>query len=195
MCWHARDTEANFNSFLDSITTLFQLLIGEAWSDIMGAAAETTATGGFIELYFYAFILACSLLFFNIIAGVIISAFDVVDVVREWESGGAVVTTHSFTNLLAGGQMDVKRATTVDVRHLPDRTLLLRASTRSLFRHLDTYHHHAKQMNQAELREQLGLPDEQIAAYFEKLDINHDGLLSPEELELGVDLLDNTDAA
>eukprot|EP01051_Picozoa_sp_SAG22_P006801 SAG22_NODE_458_length_10257_cov_4.533373_6_plen_161_part_00 len=155
----------------------------------MSAAAETTATGGFIELYFYAFILACSLLFFNIIAGVIISAFEVVDVVREWERAGRVVTTQSFTNSLAGGDVEAKRATSIDLRHLPDRTVLLQPSTtRSLFRHLDTYHRHANQMNkaelQAELAQQFGLPNEQTAGFFERLDIDQDGMLSTEEIEL-----------
>ena len=33
--------DANFNSFLDSIMTLFQLFVGEAWNDVMEAAMNT----------------------------------------------------------------------------------------------------------------------------------------------------------
>ena len=44
------EPQANFNSMLDAIATLFQLFIGESWYKVKDAAHETN--GGFIMLYF-----------------------------------------------------------------------------------------------------------------------------------------------
>ena len=60
--------DANFNSMLDSIMTLFQLFVGEAWNDVMEAAMNTGKTIPAV-LYFVSYILMMTLLFTNLIIG------------------------------------------------------------------------------------------------------------------------------
>lgn len=55
--------QANFNSMLDSILTLFQLFVGEAWNSVMGAAIDSDS--GNALLYFVAYILITTLLLTN----------------------------------------------------------------------------------------------------------------------------------
>jgi Ca2+-binding EF-hand superfamily protein len=65
--------QANFNSMLDSILTLFQLFVGEAWNSVMGAAIDSDS--GNALLYFVAYILITTLLLTNLLMGVIISGY------------------------------------------------------------------------------------------------------------------------
>ena len=59
--------QANFNSMLDSVTSLFQLFIGEAWNGVKQAAVDTR--GGFIEAFFLVYILSMTVIFVNLMSG------------------------------------------------------------------------------------------------------------------------------
>ena len=80
------ERQANFNSMLDAIATLFQLFIGESWYKVKDAAHETN--GGFIMLYFLAFCLFFTVLFANVIVGVVLSSFDVIDEIQKLKANG-----------------------------------------------------------------------------------------------------------
>ena len=96
------EPQANFNSMLDAIgaphawswvrevvwklvqtltkrrtaATLFQLFIGESWYKVMDASHA--ANGGFVTLFFLAFCLFFTVLFANVIVGVVLSSFGLI---------------------------------------------------------------------------------------------------------------------
>ena len=79
--------QANFNSLFDSLTTLTQLFIGEAWNAIMGAAV--TATGQTAYIYFYSYVTLTSLLLTNLMMGVIISGYTrIVNILEDAAKNG-----------------------------------------------------------------------------------------------------------
>ena len=90
--------QANFNSMIDALTTLFQLFIGEAWNDVKQAAVDSN-NGGFIELYFLAYVLCMTTLLSNLIAGVILSSFSVVGTVIETERRNSTLSVRQFRQL------------------------------------------------------------------------------------------------
>jgi hypothetical protein len=66
---------ANFDSVGNGLLTLFQMLVGESWHELMYAAIR--ARNGFaISYFFISFILVVSLLFTNVFIGVILDAFE-----------------------------------------------------------------------------------------------------------------------
>ena len=73
--------DANFNSLGDALVTLFQLFVGEAWNDVLYAAMNTGKSFQAI-LYFISFILVITLLFTNLIIGIICSGYDTISEIR-----------------------------------------------------------------------------------------------------------------
>ena len=94
------EKQANFNSMLDAIATLFQLFIGESWYKVKDAAHETN--GGFIMLYFLAFCLFFTVLFANVIVGVVLSSFDVIDDLQKLEADGHKLNVREFEEITQG---------------------------------------------------------------------------------------------
>ena len=94
------EPQANFNSMLDAIATLFQLFIGESWYKVKDAAHETN--GGFIMLYFLAFCLFFTVLFANVIVGVVLSSFGVIDHLQEVEADGHKLNVREFEEVTQG---------------------------------------------------------------------------------------------
>eukprot|EP00736_Rhodelphis_marinus_P006538 Rmarinus@m.25199 len=66
---------ANFDSLEEAVTTLFQLMGGESWSDTMYAAVDATSTL-FTAVYFIAYIIIITLLFVNLFIGVVCDAYS-----------------------------------------------------------------------------------------------------------------------
>ena len=73
---------ANFNSMLDAILTLFQLFVGAGWNGVLYAAMQT---GKEIQalVFFLSFSVFITLLFTNLIIGVIVSGFESVNDARK----------------------------------------------------------------------------------------------------------------
>ena len=73
---------SNFNSMLDSILTLFQLFVGAGWNGVLYAAMQT---GKEFEalVFFISYTLLITLLFTNLIIGVICSGFEAVNEARK----------------------------------------------------------------------------------------------------------------
>ncbi len=73
---------SNFNSMLDSILTLFQLFVGAGFNSVMYAAMQT---GKEFEalVFFISYVLLITLLFTNLIIGVICSGFEAVNDARK----------------------------------------------------------------------------------------------------------------
>ena len=166
--------QANFNSMLDSLTTLFQLFIGEAWNSVAEAAVATE--GGFIHLYFLAFILCMSVLFFNIIAGVILSSFDVVELLRATERRDGTLDVRSFQRITAHGSADAPR---LSVQFDADRTVHIAASARTLFSFLDS--DQSGSITWGELVEHLGSETKANQVWAE-LDADGDGEVTMADL-------------
>jgi Ca2+-binding EF-hand superfamily protein len=74
--------QANFNSMQDAVTTLLQLFVGEAWNSVMGAGFNTKG-GSSASIYFISYVLLTTLLFTNLLVGVIISGYGQVREVQE----------------------------------------------------------------------------------------------------------------
>eukprot|EP00947_MAST-08B_sp_MAST-8B-sp1_P000538 g538.t1 len=68
--------QANFNSFVDGFTTLFQLFVGAAWNEILQAAMDTAnpVLVPFVVLYFFSYILIMTVVFSNLLIGVVITS-------------------------------------------------------------------------------------------------------------------------
>eukprot|EP00736_Rhodelphis_marinus_P009172 Rmarinus@m.1353 len=67
--------DANFNSMEASFTTLFQMISGEAWSDIMYAAIDSTSQYE-SATFFITYVIVITLLFANLFIGVVCDAFS-----------------------------------------------------------------------------------------------------------------------
>ena len=68
--------QANFNSMFDAVVSLLQLFVGEAWDTVANAALS--AKGNFLVLWFISYVVLMTLLFSNLLIGVIIDAFAVI---------------------------------------------------------------------------------------------------------------------
>jgi hypothetical protein len=64
----------NFDTLRNSVFVLFQLMVGEAWHEVMYAAIKTN--GWNAAYYFIAFTIIVSLLFTNLFVGVILSVYQ-----------------------------------------------------------------------------------------------------------------------
>ena len=74
--------DANFNSMLDSLITLFQLFVGEAWNDVLQAALNTGKTVQAL-LYFISYSVIMTMLFTNLLIGIICSGYESIADVRK----------------------------------------------------------------------------------------------------------------
>ena len=95
--------DANFNSFLDALMTLFQLFVGEAWNDVMEAAMNTGKTVPAV-LYFVSFIVIMTLLFTNLIIGIICSGYESINHVRKGQTEGVAITVNEVMQALKEGE-------------------------------------------------------------------------------------------
>ena len=77
--------QANFNSMTDSIITLIQLYVGEAWNSVMLAAFDSIGSGAYP--FFFSYVIISTLLLTNLLVGVIINGFkETVKVQKHVES-------------------------------------------------------------------------------------------------------------
>lgn len=65
--------QANFNSMTDSIITLAQLYIGEAWNGVMVAAVESVGSTAYA--FFFSYVVITTMLLTNMLVGVIINGY------------------------------------------------------------------------------------------------------------------------
>jgi hypothetical protein len=101
--------DANFNSMLDSIMTLFQLFVGEAWNSVMEAAMNTGKTIPAV-LYFLSYILMMTLLFTNLIIGIICSGYEKIEMVRKENAiNGRTITVSEVLQALKEGNKKVTK--------------------------------------------------------------------------------------
>eukprot|EP01029_Cantina_marsupialis_P022664 TRINITY_DN553_c0_g1_i18.p1 TRINITY_DN553_c0_g1~~TRINITY_DN553_c0_g1_i18.p1 ORF type:complete len:334 (+),score=97.73 TRINITY_DN553_c0_g1_i18:791-1792(+) len=88
---------ANFDSTLKAFGTLFQLMVGEAWSSVMYAGID--AVGMMSMVYFILWTLIISLLFTNLIVGIVCNSFEKVDNLRQ-EKGDGTISTREMNDAL-----------------------------------------------------------------------------------------------
>ena len=65
--------QANFNSMTDSIITLAQLYVGEAWNGVMVAAVESVGSTAYA--FFFSYAVITTMLLTNMLVGVIINGY------------------------------------------------------------------------------------------------------------------------
>ena len=73
--------QANFNSMSDSIITLIQLYVGEAWNGVMLAAVDSVGSNAYP--FFFSYVLISTMLLTNLLVGVIISGFGITVAVQK----------------------------------------------------------------------------------------------------------------
>ena len=104
--------DANFNSMLDSIITLFQLFVGEAWNDVLQAALNTGKTVQALS-YFISYSIIMTMLFTNLVIGIICSGYESISDVRKEqikEGGiGAKISVAEITAALREGETTKRR--------------------------------------------------------------------------------------
>eukprot|EP01029_Cantina_marsupialis_P022667 TRINITY_DN553_c0_g1_i4.p1 TRINITY_DN553_c0_g1~~TRINITY_DN553_c0_g1_i4.p1 ORF type:complete len:326 (+),score=32.71 TRINITY_DN553_c0_g1_i4:357-1334(+) len=88
---------ANFDSTLKTLSTLFQLMVGEAWSSVMYAGID--AVGMMSMVYFILWTLIISLLFTNLIVGIVCNSFEKVDDLRK-KKGEDRISTREMADSL-----------------------------------------------------------------------------------------------
>lgn len=74
VCWC--HWQVNFDSFLQSLLTLYQMLVGAAWSVTMSSSLLTFSANSGFMLYFVSFVLLVGVLFANLFLGIVISSFE-----------------------------------------------------------------------------------------------------------------------
>ncbi len=102
--------DANFNSFLDACVTLFQLFVGEAWNTVLEAALNTGRVGAAL-CYFISFIVLITLLFTNLIIGIICSGYETIsEVAAEMKAdGGGKVSSVELVQALKEGRLTERK--------------------------------------------------------------------------------------
>eukprot|EP01043_Picozoa_sp_COSAG02_P069728 COSAG02_NODE_12071_length_1603_cov_1.240027_1_plen_313_part_00 len=173
--------QANFNSMLDSMTTLFQLFIGEAWNDVKQAAVDSK-NGGFVEMFFLAYVLCMTTLLANLVAGVILSSFSVVETIIEVERRNSTLSVRNFRKLTDFRSVTNSR---LDIRfeaQLDRRSLRIVPSSRSIFSLMDS--EHSGKVSKAELAQHAGV--EAAELILQRLDLDGDASISLEELRRAV---------
>eukprot|EP01029_Cantina_marsupialis_P022672 TRINITY_DN553_c0_g1_i9.p1 TRINITY_DN553_c0_g1~~TRINITY_DN553_c0_g1_i9.p1 ORF type:complete len:804 (+),score=163.35 TRINITY_DN553_c0_g1_i9:711-3122(+) len=91
---------ANFDSTLKTLGTLFQLMVGEAWSSVMYAGID--AVGMMSMIYFVLWTLIISLLFTNLIVGIVCNSFEKVDDLRKKKGDDRISTVEMADSLKDG---------------------------------------------------------------------------------------------
>lgn len=91
--------QANFNSFVDALSTLWISFEGSTWSTVMHAAIDVGSIVPAI-LYFSSFVIIVSMLIANLVFGVIISGYGAIDEFRSTEH----VATADVLNTLKEGK-------------------------------------------------------------------------------------------
>lgn len=86
--------QANFNSMLDAIIALVQLFVGEAWHEIAGASIA--ARGLTLVVWFDIYIVLVSLLFSNLLIGVIIETVTVITALQKDLDAGQKLSSMAF---------------------------------------------------------------------------------------------------
>ena len=99
--------DANFNSMLDSLITLFQLFVGEAWNDILQAGLNTGKTVQALS-YFVSYSILMTMLFTNLLIGIICSGYESISDVRK-EHQEAKIPVSVITSALKEGETTNRR--------------------------------------------------------------------------------------
>ena len=91
---------SNYNSLWDAWTTMYQLLVGEAWNTLMHAGIE--AVGPWVTFFFLSYTILMTLLFTNLVVGIFVNANAKVTEANAGLQGGPKTT------------LDMKRVLTED---------------------------------------------------------------------------------
>jgi hypothetical protein len=104
--------DANFNSFLDALITLFQLFVGEAWNDVLQAALNTGNTAQAL-VYFISYSIIMTMLFTNLVIGIICSGYETISDIRSEHINNsgkdAKISVTEITAALKEGEIKTKR--------------------------------------------------------------------------------------
>lgn len=115
---------ANFDSLSEALQTLFQMLVGEAWADIMYAGIRVTRT--FTSAwYFISFICFATLLFVNIFIGLVLQAFSIYLDESEEEEKEAEKERKELEERITGLRKPPKLSTRSKSRHVISDSLKL----------------------------------------------------------------------
>jgi hypothetical protein len=97
---------ANFNSFLDGYTVLFQLFVGEAWNGILHAAMDSGGSdqGPWIVVYYFTYTFILTIVFSNLLIGVVISGYSAVYDLRKGMPEGGKIATRAVQDCLLEGE-------------------------------------------------------------------------------------------
>lgn len=97
---------ANFNSFLDGYTVLFQLFVGEAWNGILHAAIDTGGSdqGPWVVVYYFSYTMILTIVFSNLLIGVVISGYSAVYDLRKGQPEGGKIATRAVQDCLLEGE-------------------------------------------------------------------------------------------
>ena len=77
--------QANFNSMTDSIITLAQLYVGEAWNGVMVAAVESVGSSAYV--FFFSYVVITTMLLTNMLVGIIINGYGETVAVQKYAVG------------------------------------------------------------------------------------------------------------
>ena len=92
---------------LDSLITLFQLFVGEAWNDILQAGLNTGKTVQALS-YFVSYSILMTMLFTNLLIGIICSGYESISDVRK-EHQEAKIPVSVITSALKEGETTNRR--------------------------------------------------------------------------------------
>eukprot|EP00736_Rhodelphis_marinus_P006225 Rmarinus@m.25433 len=73
---------ANFDSMHEAFATLYQLMMGEGWDDVMYAAVDARAKTN-VTIFFLVYSVVVSLLFSNLFIGIVCNAYNNLDVIHD----------------------------------------------------------------------------------------------------------------
>ena len=101
--------QANFNSMLDSLFTLIQLFVGEAWNTVMLAAIDSMGKSAL--LFFVSYVVITTLLLTNLLMGVIISGYgNIVEIQNDAEEKNVKkIPTKAIATALREGKITEPR--------------------------------------------------------------------------------------
>ena len=111
---------ANFNSLLGAAATLFQLLVGSNWYEVMFEVRDKVGT--LSVPYFVSWVVLCTVLVANLVVGIIVSAYRMVSELRQERAAGErYLTEHDVANAFAShgqGRDQISDLVSIDVAGL-----------------------------------------------------------------------------
>jgi hypothetical protein len=136
---------------------------------------------------FLSFILCMSVLFFNIIAGVILSAFEIVQTVVETEKTNMILSVREFHLLTSHRSLGNERLRTQFVDNHSMRVMLSNRALSTLFTDMDSDQDGfiTQEDLYASIRA-LGGDEKEASELWSKIDIDGDGKVTRAEMEVGL---------